>query len=570
VADWNFTWSSALIDGLIAAGVHHFVVAPGAHAAPLIMACRTNPQARVTVIIDERSAAFFALGKARTLGQPVVIICTSGSAIGHLYPAIMEASSAMASLIILAADRPPDRQDCCAAQAIDQIKVFGSLVRAAHHLPTPDHTIDALASIAARIVEQSQYPAPGPVSVNQPFREPLYATTLTRFVPARQPTRLSQPVLRAADEDVQDMARRVSRKRGIILCGSQEMAPDAIEAIHRLARATGAPIIADPLSGLRFGLAADLAVLSHADSLLRAADFADVCRPDWILALGGPPMSPATQGWLRKCAAADFFVVDDGARWPDPSRLATRMIRSAASPLCNDLAACVQPGPADWTKAFLTLEGLGETAALMLARELLWEAPIIRLLLQRAPADGLVFSANSMSIRDFDSFSGTATKRLRLLANRGVNGIDGSIATLLGMASVSGLPTIGMIGDVAFAHDVGSLQIANDLDVLMIVVNNGGGAIFDYQGAAKTGQYHDFLCPPRIDIAGMARACGWHHRRASTLTEFETCLDEAWANGGCRILEATINRRSSVSRHHEFWRYVEEHAGLIVKNHGLL
>jgi 2-succinyl-5-enolpyruvyl-6-hydroxy-3-cyclohexene-1-carboxylate synthase len=188
----------------------------------------------------------------------------------------------------------------------------------------------------------------------------------------------------------------------------------------------------------------------------------------------------------------------------------------------------------------------------------LWEAPIIGALLEAAPENGILFSGNSMSIRDFDTFSGACDKPVRLLANRGANGIDGSIATILGMAARSGRTTLAMIGDVAFSHDMGSLQIANDLDVLMVALNNGGGAIFDYQEAARTAEYQDFLCPPKIDIALAAGACGWAHWRAETLGAFTGALRQALSVKGCRVIEAVIDRHASVARHQAFWNEVSD------------
>ncbi|MDR3436259.1 2-succinyl-5-enolpyruvyl-6-hydroxy-3-cyclohexene-1-carboxylic-acid synthase [Telmatospirillum sp.] len=547
-----------MIDGLIMSGATNVVMSPGAQAAPLMMACRANAKAKITVIIDERSAAFFALGLARATQTPTIIICTSGSAVGQLYPAIMEAAASQVPLIILAADRAPEKQDCGAAQATDQIRVFGMQVRAAHHLPVPDASIESLPSLAARIIEQSLFPNPGPVYVNQPFREPLYAKTLRKFASPRLVPMTSQPLLQATDDDILHVTDRVSGRPGLIVCGSQEIAGDFAMAVQFLATAAGAPIIADPLSGLRFGPSCRDGLVSCADSLPRALAFADDCHPEWVISFGGPLISQAFSAWLKKEPVADYIVVDNSPRWTDPLKRATRMVRAEPAAFCRALAGHVSPAPAAWRQRFVTLEQRISTTLRHGKDGLLWEAPIIASLLTAAPEGGAIFSANSMSIRDFDTFSGSSDKPLRVLGNRGVNGIDGSIATLLGIASRSDRTTLGMIGDVAFAHDMGSLQIANHLDVVLVVLNNGGGGIFDYQGAVETREYLDFLCPPTVDVAAVAGACRWHYWRADTAADFDSALGKAMSAKGCRLIEAVIDRKASVGRHHAFWKDVSK------------
>lgn len=546
-----------LIDGLIMAGATNIVMSPGAQAAPLMMACRANAQAKITIIIDERSAAFYALGLARATGTPTIIICTSGSAVGQMYPAVMEASAVLAPLIILAADRAPERQDCCAAQAIDQTRVFGAHVRASHHLPAPDASIDSLSAMAARIVEQSVYPSPGPVFVNQPFREPLYAKTLRKHTQALAiGPAIAQPILLAQADDVQSVADRLSKRPGLIVCGSSGADERLAAAIRHLAQALACPIVADPLSGLRFGALQDHNLITRADSLSHCKAFSEKCQPEWVINFCGPPISQSFLSWLKKSPLTDYIVVDDSTRWPDPIRRATRMVRADPATFCRDLAGRVAPAPADWAERFRRFEHHIDDILRRDPGNLLWEAPIIESLLAAIPERGVLFSGNSMSVRDFDTFSGSTTKPLHLMANRGVNGIDGSIATLLGIAARSERTTLAMIGDVAFCHDMGSLQIASDLDVLLVVLNNGGGAIFDYQGAAHTQEYLDFLCPPSVDMSAVARACSWTHWSVTSRSGFDDTLQEAMSVKGCRMIEAIIDRKTSVARHQAFWNAI--------------
>ncbi|WP_249209289.1 2-succinyl-5-enolpyruvyl-6-hydroxy-3-cyclohexene-1-carboxylic-acid synthase [Magnetospirillum sulfuroxidans] len=556
-AEHNFRWAAVLIDSLVANGCVHAVMSPGAQMAPLALACRANASLRVTVIIDERSAAFYALGLARSTRKPTILICTSGSATGHWYPAVMEASSGMTPLILLTADRAPENQDRCSAQAIDQIRVFGPHVRASHHLPLPDGSIDSLQPLASRIYEQSLWPSPGPVHVNMPFRDPLIPQTRIKHPTVAPPT-ITRSVIRPQLEDIMDVAQTISGRRGVIVCGATEIDDEGFAAaVHDLARATGCPIITDPLSNLRFDVPDDVCVISRADAFLRSHEFAASHQPEWVISFGGPPTAKPVLSWLQESKATDYIIVDPSVRWADPLLRVTRLLRSDPSSFCRGVSARggVAQAPADWLQSFAACERYVDMLASAASENSLWEAPIIRRLIGAAAPGATIFSGNSMSIRDFDSFSGLSAKHLRLLANRGTNGIDGSIATLLGVAAAQRhLPMVAMIGDMAFSHDVGSLQLAHDLNITLVVLNNGGGAIFDYLPTAGIKEYNDFLSPPTVNIGMAARAAGWRHWSADDLSSFDSALSEANGGGGPCLIEAVIDRQASVRNHKSFWK----------------
>lgn len=556
-AELNFRWAAVLIDSLVANGCRHAVMSPGAQMAPLALACRANADLKVTVIIDERSAAFYALGLARATRAPAILICTSGSATGHWYPAVMEASAGMTPLILLTADRAPENQDRCSAQAIDQIRVYGPHVRASHHLPLPDGSIDSLQPMASRIYEQSLWPSPGPVHVNMPFRDPLIPKTRVKH-PTVTPPLISRSVIRPQLEEIMEVAQAISGRPGVIVCGATEIDdPTFPAAVHDLARATGCPIVTDPLSNLRFNVPADVCVLSRADAFLRSKAFAHSHQPEWVISFGGPPTAKPVLSWLQDSGVRDYIVVDPSVRWADPLLRVTRLLRSAPAAFCRGISARggVDKAPADWLQSFDACERYVDMLAAAASESSLWEAPIVRRLITAAPHGATLFSGNSMSIRDFDSFSGRSDKDLRLLANRGTNGIDGSIATVLGIAAAGrSMPMLAMIGDMAFAHDVGSLQLAHDLDITLVVLNNGGGAIFDYLATAGTPEYNDFLSPPTVTIGMAARAAGWRHWSADDLASFDHALASATGSGGPCLIEAVIDRQASVRNHKAFWK----------------
>ena len=555
-AELNFRWAAVLIDSLVANGCVQAVMSPGAQMAPLALACRANKNLQVTVIIDERSAAFYALGLARATRKPTILICTSGSATGHWYPAVMEASAGMTPLILLTADRAPENQDRCSAQAIDQIRVFGPHVRASHHLPLPDGSIDSLQPFASRVYEQSMWPAPGPVHVNMPFRDPLIPKTRVKHPTVTPPT-ITRSLIRPQLEDIMDVARSISGRRGVIVCGATEIDDDDfVAAVHDLARATGCPIITDPLSNLRFDVPDDICVVSRADTFLRSKEFTKTHQPEWVINFGGPPTAKPVLTWLQDARAADYIVVDPAVRWPDPLMQMTRLLRSDPGSFCRGLSARgkLEKAPADWVQSFAACERYVDMLAGTIGDSSLWEGPIVRRLIEAAAPGATVFSGNSMSIRDFDSFSGVTGKHLRLLANRGTNGIDGTIGTLLGVAAANrSVPLVAMMGDMAFSHDVGSLQLAHDLNITLVVLNNGGGAIFDYLPTAGIDEYNDFLSPPTVNIGMAARAAGWRHWAADDLATFDAAVAQSAAGGPC-LIEAVIDRRASVGNHKSFWK----------------
>lgn len=555
-AELNFTWSAFLIDSLVEVGCTHAVMCPGAQMAPLALACRANPKLKVSVVIDERSAGFFALGLSSVTQKPTILICTSGSAVGQFYPAVMEANYGMIPLIVITADRAPENQDRSSAQAIDQIRAFGQHVRASHNIQLPDASIDSLSPLVSRIYEQATGATPGPVHVNQAFRDPLVAK-LRNKRPVPTPPVVSNPVLTVNADHARRLAESLAGRRGVIVCGASEIdEPGFPAAIYELSRRLGAPILADPFSNLRFGAPSDVPVIARADSFLRATRFTDTHKPEWVMNFGGPPISKPVLTYLQNTNCSDYIGVDPTNKWQDPILRMTEIVRASPESLCKALVAsgALRPAPASWAQSFAACDAYIDGLSRSAFDTIFWEAPILRRLVQATPEGAVFFCGNSMAVRDADSFSGRTDARLRLFANRGVNGIDGSIGTLIGVAAAQRpKKTLSVIGDMAFSHDVGSLQLAGDLDIVLVVLNNGGGAIFEYLPTAKTPEVMDFISPPTLNIGLAAQASGWRTWRAGDLAEFNGALEEAMAARGPCLIEAVIDRKESVRQHKLFW-----------------
>jgi 2-succinyl-5-enolpyruvyl-6-hydroxy-3-cyclohexene-1-carboxylate synthase len=543
VAERNLRWAATLMASFAALGLRHAVISPGSRSTPLVLACEGIPALRTWVQADERSAAFLALGLAKGSGAPVALIATSGSAPAHWHPAVIEASMAGIPLLLLSADRPPEQQDCGANQTVDQARLFGTHVRAYLGLPAPDESLPALPSLAARAFGQTLRPRPGPVHVNLPFREPL--------VPAGEVGIEAPSVPRlAAPEPAAPVGQPRLEGRGIIVCGSHAT-PDP-ETVTGLAATLRAPILADPLSGLRFGPHDRSAVCVHADAWCRAKGFTATLKPDWVLSLGGAPVSKPILRFLDSCGARDFRAVDPFGAWPDPLRRATMILLATPEAVCAALMDG-SPAPDDWLDRFRDAEMTCEN---LLPRHDIGEASVVR---EAAARAGVLFAGNSMPIRQADAFAGTSGKHLRLLANRGVSGIDGSVSTFLGLAATSPGPAVGLIGDFALFHDMNGLLVARDagLSGVLAVLNNEGGGIFEYlPQAGLPGFARHWLAPTGLAPAKVAALFDLPFRRAAPGAEFAAALSEALAGGGMHLLEVPIDRAASVAAHKAYWAEV--------------
>lgn len=553
IALLNLRWAETLTAGLAARGVERAVISPGSRSTPLVLAFERASGVTVHVHPDERSAAFFALGLARGSLRPVALVCTSGSAPGHWFPAVIEAAAAGVPLILLTADRPPELHDRGANQTIDQTRLFGSHVRAFHDPGPPTGSMEHLASLAARAVEQSLWPKPGPVHLNLPFREPLVPESLPAPSPPSTVPETILPLAAVPAAEATELAARFAGRPGLIVCGARGLEPGAPEAVSSLAAVLRVPVLADALSGLRFGPHDRSLVMAYADAWLRSENK----RPEWILQVGGPPVSKVVQTFLETCGAADFVIADATGDWPDPGAKATRVVRAPAGILCASIAEEEPaPAPAGWLEHFRAAE---DTARKLSETEAPPEARAVRALLSTLPAGATLFTGNSLPVREVDWFSGTGPHALTILANRGASGIDGHASTLLGLAVASPGPVVGLIGDLAFFHDLNGLLAAREAgaNAVLIVVDNGGGGIFEHLPQAELPTFTEhWLAPTGIDLEKAAEVFGIRTRHLEGLEILEGAVTEALDNPGLDLLILDVDRNESVDRHRAYWNAV--------------
>jgi 2-succinyl-5-enolpyruvyl-6-hydroxy-3-cyclohexene-1-carboxylate synthase len=561
----NTALASAFAEELARCGLRHAVLSPGSRSTPLALALWRQPEVETTVIVDERSAAFFALGAAQASGIPVAILCTSGTAAANYHPAVCEADHSAVPLLVLTADRPPELRGIGAGQAIDQLKLYGESVRWFCEVGSHDADDDGLlhfrATACRAFAVARGETRPGPVHLNFPLREPLAPLPEEGAVTAADSLALEgrgdRPLTAVTPIDMEpsqflldEVAKHIAEAEiGVIVAGRQ-LDPELREPLAHLARVAGYPILAEPTSQLRCGPHDRSHVITAYDLLLRHQRFRGTASPDLILRFGEMPTSKPLRSWLAE-SGADQIVVDPLGDWNEPTRRAAALLRADPTELASGWAARLgedRPAPAMWLQA--------ERAAREAIEAELGAAegptePGLQLALGAAYRDGeLVYTASSMPIRDQEAFLPSGKADVAFLCNRGANGIDGLISSGIGAAHASGKPTTIVTGDLGLLHDIGSLAALRDAStpVRIVVIDNDGGGIFHFlpqEQALDREEFESLLGTPRgVSIAKAAALFDLPHHKLASLDE----LPEALA-AGTGLVEVSVDRQGNVERH---------------------
>jgi len=568
-ANANTALASAFAEELARGGLRLAVISPGSRSTPLALALWRQPEIEAKVIVDERSAGFFALGAAQASGEPVALLCTSGTALVNYHPAVVEADESAIPLVVLSADRPPELRGIGAGQTIDQIKPFGSSVRWFCEVGTHEADDAGLLhyrSVACRGLATARGEArPGPVHLNLPWREPLAPVPVEGAVTATDPLALEghdgRPLTAVTHIDLEpstflldEVAGHIGNAISGVIVAGRQLDPELREPLAHLARVSGFPILAEPTSQLRCGPHDRSHAVAAYDLLLRDERFARSVVPDLILRFGEMPTSKPLRAWVE-ASGADQIVIDPYGGWNEPSRRAAAILRADPAELAQGWAARLEglegrerPLPDRWLEAEAAAQaaldgamGSGETIS----------EPALHRALGQAHRDGdLVYTASSMPIRDQEAFLAPGETDALFLSNRGANGIDGLVSSGIGAAEASGRPTTIVSGDLGLLHDIGGLAALREVEtpVRIVVIDNDGGGIFHFlpqESALGSDEFEALLGTPRgVDVGRAAALFDLPHQRLESLGD----LPDALA-AGTGLIEVKTDRTTNVEAH---------------------
>ena len=574
----NRLWANLIVEELVRSGVGLFVMAPGSRSTPLTTAVAAHPEARHRIHFDERGTAFFALGYARATGRPAAWITTSGTAVANGFPAVVEASVDEVPLLLLTADRPPELRATGANQAIDQVKIFGGYVRWQFDLPAP--SLDVRPEVVLTTVDQAVYrtrrASAGPVHLNCMFREPFLPDkeqTYRRDVADLEAwTRSAQPYTRyaATEPSVDDEAVHTvwealrGVERGLLVAGRlPASATGEREAVCRLARALGWPLLPDVGSGLRLGEGGRLlTVAPYYDVMLAAERFSTAHSPEAVLHIGGRSTSKRLAQFLERHRPDPYVVVRTSPSRLDPYHQVTHYIEAGVRAFCDALTELagqkLGSAPTAWGTAWREASAATGRALDQFFEDdkRLSEPAVARQVSRWIPQEHGLCLASSMPVRDMDAFADpSGGPAVPVVSNRGASGIDGTVATAAGMAEGLGRPVTLVIGDLALLHDLNSLALLrqNGPPVILVVINNDGGGIFSFLPIAEHREVFEpyFGTPHGLSFKAAAALFGLVYHHPVTVAAFKEAYTSACRKGVSTLIEVTTDRAANRALHQD-------------------
>ncbi|WP_013322300.1 2-succinyl-5-enolpyruvyl-6-hydroxy-3-cyclohexene-1-carboxylic-acid synthase [Gloeothece verrucosa] len=566
----NTLWASILVETLHHLGLTTAVICPGSRSTPLTLAFAQHPHIEAIPILDERSAAFFALGMAKRTGLPVALVCTSGTAGANFYPAVIEAKESHVPLLVLTADRPPELRHCHAGQTIDQLKLYGNYPNWQTEIAVPDAAIAMLAYLRQTLIhawERSLFPTPGVVHLNLPFREPLAPVIspemetvqslfdFNRFFAAitsgTGKKALSLSSISASSQVGQFlnlMEEWQCYQRGIIIAGvAHSYHPqDYCQSIARLSQVLHYPVLAEALSPLRNFAALNPYLVCTYDLILRNPSLAAQLTPDIVIQIGELPTSKQLRSWLENIQP-QRWIIDPHSENLDALHGQTIHLRTSLEQLTDSLKIAATDTHSEYLLSWCELEtkvrqNIDKT---MKSIETFIEGKIVWLMSQLLPKNTPVFIANSMPVRDAEFFWRANNYHIIPYFNRGANGIDGTLSTALGMAHHY-QSSVMLTGDLALLHDTNGFLIRPKFrgHLTIILINNGGGGIFEMLPIAQFEPYFEeyFATPQAVNFKSLCLTYGIEYYLIRNWAEFQQLLNPL-PQTGIRILEINTNRK---------------------------
>ncbi|QXD22737.1 2-succinyl-5-enolpyruvyl-6-hydroxy-3-cyclohexene-1-carboxylic-acid synthase [Opitutia bacterium ISCC 51] len=548
-ANTNSLWSSVLVECLYQCGLRQVVISPGSRSTPLTVAFASHSGIEAIPVLDERSAGFFALGLAKQSHKPVALVCTSGTAAVNYFPAVVEASEACVPLLVLTADRPHELRNCGAGQTIDQIRLYGNYPVCQEEMALPSVSVEALEEMRDQLGRTFAAGFRGPVHLNCPFRDPLPPTP-DQSVPGDFQLSdgfYSDLPVASSCTPTEPIKIDIQSGKGFILCGTETPENPAAycQAVARLAEKTDWPVLADGLSPARNHAIPGVQPITSYDLILRNSDLRKSLKPECVIALGPLPTSKELRKWLSEIDAQIYHVHTMGKNL-DPTGKVVQVLDQPVELLGNvfkflergDKPYCERWSVAQRQASEQIADAFESESSQNFEGRIAWKLP------QWLPTNTPLFVASSMPVRDVEYFLPSNESQIKVYASRGVNGIDGTLSTALGIAH-DNQSSVLLTGDLAFLHDSNGLLIRPKLKghLTVILINNRGGGIFNHLPVASfEPPFEDFFATPQeVDFKKCVEGIGCEYIHVEQIDELKEYLS-TMPLSGIRVIEVETDR----------------------------
>jgi 2-succinyl-5-enolpyruvyl-6-hydroxy-3-cyclohexene-1-carboxylate synthase len=551
-----------IVASLMSQGIEDVVISPGSRSTPLAYAFASVKDVQVYRQVDERSAAYFALGIAKAKGKPVVLLCTSGTAAANYYPAIVEAKYARVPLIVITADRPAELREVGAPQAINQIELYGNHVKWFAEFPLPDGEKQTLPFIERHIARAvsiaSTYPL-GPVHINVPFREPLLIDFQEELKPVTYHHSFIGEIVPTEEAKVALLEVMEETKRGFIVIGELPLGTN-VDYLWSFIRKVRWPVLVESLSNMRTNIPEDCIeyVITTYDALLKNEDFKKYAACDTVIRFGAQPVSKFLSLFLSDMQPRHYIVVDEDPMFRDSTSVSTHFIHAGVGSWLEVLDVNTQLSE-EYLSTWKKSDEIAKKHIKQYVNREKDEGAFVRTILEKIPEHSDLFVSSSMPIRDIDTFLLSTTKDIQVFANRGTNGIDGVMSTAIGFSQARKERELYLlIGDLAALHDLNALLLTRyqPCKITVIVLNNDGGGIFSYLSQSTVKEYYEelFGTPTALTFNEIANMYQMDYVKVNQLNEIDSIFVQD--SNPLKLVGIFTNRNENVKAHRKLWQQI--------------
>ncbi|MBL06531.1 MAG: 2-succinyl-5-enolpyruvyl-6-hydroxy-3-cyclohexene-1-carboxylic-acid synthase [Chloroflexi bacterium] len=526
------------LEQLLSFSINDIVISPGSRSTPLVNNLLKNKELfNLNLVLDERSAGFFALGKSKISKKPTILICTSGTSTLNYSPAIAEAYFSQVPIIVITADRPMIYRETGSNQTLNQTNIYSNNIKWFYDIPVINDD-NFISNVAYKAIYYSNFPTKGPVHINWQFEEPFTDLSTPEINPKITYKTLSSTKINISDERTKNIIPILSDKKGLIIVGSHNYDN---KDILNLSEILNWPIIADPLSNLRDEKNYTTPIVDSGDLIFRKEDF---LLPETIIHIGNLPVSKFISKNLEK-VSNHIFIENSGNISSGFSSIDEHLNISILSLVTQLQKQDFKAINNDWKNTYIKLN---DSARKIIDRNIskIKEISTKKTILDSIPEDSIFISGNSLPIRILDLIL-SKSKNIKFYGNRGLSGIDGNISIASGISSMTKKNVFLDIGDLAFFHDLGGLVTAkrNSKSLTIFVNENSGGQIFSLLPQSKDlgEDYNDWFITPHkeINISGISNSLSIEYYNPKSDKEIKKIINENSENN-VKIIEINYDK----------------------------